>query len=253
MPASKHRRSGRAKEIPARNPAQPEQGEVALLQYQQELRSLTARLISAQEIESRRLARELHDVFCQKLAVLGMNVTALEQASAQLPETFRYQLRRLGLQITELGNEIQQMSRQMHPAILNDLGLPAALESECLTFSRQYGIPLEFRHSRVPPAIPDDISLCLYRVTQECLRNIAKHARENRVSVVLAGSRREITLVVQDVDGGFDPVEVRGKGGLGLISMEERVRYVKGTFSIQSRPGVGTTVRIRIPLEGVKP
>jgi len=224
------------------------QSEAALLLYQQELRALTAKLISVQEESNKHLARELHDVFSQKLAVLGMEITALEQRVTESPEALGNRLRQIAEQIGGLAKDIHQMSRQLHPAILDDLGLAAALNNECLAFAEQYGIPVEFTAQNVQEPIPEDVSLCLYRVAQESWRNIGKHAGATEVRAALSGGSEEIALVIEDFGDGFDLEEVRGKGGLGLVSMDERVRLVDGTFSIRSEPGRGTRVEVRVPL-----
>ena len=122
-------------------------------------------------------------------------------------------------------------------------------ENECLVFSAQHGISAEFSSGNVPSPLSGAVSLCLYRVAQESLRNIGNYAHANDVRVHLIGSAGEIVLTVHDLGEGFDLEEGRGKGGLGLVSMEERVRLVNGTFSIRSRPGEGTRVEARIPFE----
>jgi PAS domain S-box-containing protein len=226
------------------------QGETAVLLYQQELQALTAKLIEAQEMESKYLARELHDDFSQKLAVLGMEMADLAHRTAGSSEELGSRLLEFTEQIGNLAKDIHRISRQLHPAILDDLGLAAALKNECAAFSEQYGIPTEFDPDDIPQAVPDDISLCLYRVAQECLRNVGKHAHVTEARVALSGGLDEIAMEIADVGNGFDPEKVGGKGGLGLISMEERVRLVKGTFSIRSQPGTGTQVTVRVPLGG---
>ena len=224
------------------------QNEAVALQYQQELRALTAKLISAQEASSKHLARELHDVFSQKLAVLGLEITAVEQHPSESAEARGKRLRQIAKQIGALAADIHQVSRQLHPAILDDLGLVAALNGECLAFSEQHSIAVKFTAQNVEEPLAEDISLCLYRVAQESLRNIVKHAGGTAVRVDLTGGRGEIALVIEDVGEGFELDAVRGKGGLGLVSMDERVRLVGGTFSIQSEPGGGTRVAVRVPL-----
>jgi signal transduction histidine kinase len=222
--------------------------EAAILRYQQELQALTARLIEAQELESKFLARELHDVFSQKLAVLGMEMAALARGSAPSSQALGDGLLKFTEQLGALAKDIHRISRQLHPAILDDLGLAAALKNECIAFSEQYGIPTEFFPGDNPQALPEDISLCLYRVAQESLRNIGKHGGAAGVRVALTGSVGEIALAIEDRGQGFDLGTIKGKKGLGLVSMEERVRLVNGTLSIQSKPGKGTCVRVRVPL-----
>jgi signal transduction histidine kinase len=142
------------------------------------------------------------------------------------------------------------MSRRLHPAILDELGLKAALREECVGFSAQLGVPAQFESEGVPTTLPEDVSLCVYRVAQESLRNIAKHANATNVRVVLIGGKGGLTLRIEDTGDGFDLNEVKGKGGLGLISMEERVRLVGGKLTIQSKPGDGTKVEVFVPLRG---
>jgi two-component system CheB/CheR fusion protein len=218
--------------------------QAALFLYQQELRALTAKLISAHETSSKHLARELHDVFGQKLAVLGMEVSALEKEPSQARGD---RLRGIAGQIGDLARDIHQISRQLHPAILDDLGLAAALRNECLAFSKQYGIPVEFTSRNIQSALPEDVSLCLYRVAQESLRNIAKHSVATEVRVSLTGGSGEVLMVIENAGAGFELGAAKGKGGLGLVSMDERVRLVNGTFSIHSEPATGTRVEVRVP------
>jgi len=226
--------------------------EAARLLYQQELHDFTARLISAQEANRKHLARELHDVFSQKLAILGMEISTL-QRQPESHDAAGGRLRQIADQISGLAKDIHDMSRQLHPAILDDLGLAAALNGECLAFSEQHGIPVEFTPRNVAEPLSEEVSLCLYRVAQESLRNIAKHSGAAEVRVSLTGGDEEIALVIEDSGGGFEREDVRGKGHLGLVSMDERVRLVNGTFSIRSEAGKGTRVEARVPLPGREP
>ncbi|MCU1337020.1 MAG: multi-sensor hybrid histidine kinase [Bryobacterales bacterium] len=224
------------------------QSEAAVLRYQQELQALTATLIEVQERESKYLARELHDGFSQKLAVLAMDMAALAHRTEESSQELGGRLLDFTSQIGTLAKDIHRISHHLHPAILDDLGLAAALRNQCAAFSEQYGIPTEFAPNNIPRTVPDDISLCLYRIAQECLRNINKHAEATEVRVALNRSHDEIAMEIADAGEGFDLDSIQGKGGLGLISMEERVRLVNGTFSIRSQPGKGTLVRVCVPL-----
>lgn len=224
-----------------------EKNQVALFRYQQELRTLSARLIEAQEIQSRHLARELHDVFSQKLAGIGIQMAVVAQRSSESPAALRGRLRRLTEQIGGLAKDIHDIARQLHPAILYDLGLEAALKNECLVFAEQHGIPTEFDPIDVPRNVPHDVALCLYRVAQECLRNVATHANATSARVSLSADQGEIALQIVDGGDGFDVNKSKG-AGLGLISMDERVRLVNGTFSVSSQPAKGTIVSVRVPL-----
>ena len=222
--------------------------EAALHRYQKELRDLAARLILAQEAESKRLSRELHDVFSQKLAVLGIDLGLLRTRPPDSPAVLQERLERICERITELATGLHQTSRRLHPAVLDDLGLPVALTNECAAFADQHGIPVKCACRKLPERFPEDVSLCLYRVAQESLRNIRQHAGARNVRVTLRGGNGEIVLTIEDDGRGFVREAVRGKGGLGLISMEERVRLVGGTLSITSRPPGGARVEVRVPL-----
>jgi hypothetical protein len=222
--------------------------EAILLQNQKELQALTARLLSLQEAGNKDLARELHDDLSQRLAALGMEASMLLRPSSDPLDSLPDRVRALSARIDSLATDVHALSRRLHPAILDELGLEAALKEECMAFSAQAAIPCEVESRNVPASLPEDVSLCLYRVAQESLRNIAKHADATNVRVVLLGRKDAIALRVEDVGNGVDLNEVKGKGGLGLISMEERVRLIHGKFTIQSQPGKGTTVEVFAPL-----
>jgi signal transduction histidine kinase len=222
--------------------------ETTLLQYQKELQALTARLLSLQEAGNKDLARELHDDLSQKLAALGMEVSTLLRPSSDPLDSLPERVRALSGRIGNLAADVHALSRRLHPAVLDELGLEAALKEECTAFSAQAAIPCHVESRGLPASLPEDVSLCLYRVAQESLRNIAKHADATNVRVVLQGRKDGIALRVEDAGDGFDLIEVKGKGGLGLISMEERVRLIDGKFTIQSQPGKGTTVEVFVPL-----
>ena len=216
-----------------------------LQQNREELRALTARLITVQEEERRRLSFELHDDLNQKLAVLVMNVDALERTWAKDPDRAREDLRALRGQIAELSDDVRNLAYRLHPSILDHLGLAIALETYSKEYSKREKIRVTFSHKNIPDAIPQDIATCLYRVAQEGLRNVAKHAKAVRVVMTLEGRDGHLELSIKDSGTGFNPNE---RQGLGLLSMQERVRLVQGSFSLQSQPGCGTTISVRIPL-----
>ena len=223
--------------------------EATLLDYQKQLQRLNAALVNAQEIEHRELSRELHDVYSQELAALGMEVSSLlhaDEGAAQLKE----RLADLGKKIGNLAEQLHGASRQLHPQILQQLGLEAALKEECDRFSEHAGIPVQISSEELPASVPEEVSLCLYRIAQESLLNIRKHAGATEVRVRLKGVDGGINLRVEDTGDGFDVNQARKMGGLGLISMEERVRMLNGKFSIYSQPGSGTTVEVFVPLSG---
>jgi len=215
---------------------------------QRQLTNLPALLVQVHETERRLLARELHDDLSQKLVALSMEASELSKSSLESLDAIGERIRDLGQKIGGLADDVHLMSRQLHPSILDDLGLEAALREECLSASQRLGIPVRFKAEDVPRLLPGDIALCLLRVAQESLRNIAKHAGAKEVRVLLARHKTDLALFVEDIGNGFDIEQARGKRGLGLISMEERVRLVNGDFQIRSQPGEGTEVEVHVPL-----
>src|SRR5262249_36543246 len=155
--------------------------------------------------------------------------------------------------LVSLSEDVHALSRQLHPSILDDLGLVEALRSECASFTRRERIAVDYHPGEAPTSLAKDVSLCVYRVAQEALRNLAKHAAVNEASVSLTATGPELLLRVQDKGVGFDPAGRHSQPGLGLSSMEERVRLVQGKLSITSAPGRGTTVEMRVPLARSEP
>jgi signal transduction histidine kinase len=212
------------------------------------LQDLTMRLIDAQEAQSKHLARELHDVFSQRLAAIGMELGRISEGPTHAGQPLAGLLVKVTQQIGALATDLHGISRQIHPSILDDLGLRAAIRSECLSFSAQYGIAADFTSDDIAPEIREDLSLCLYRVAQQCLRNVAQHAATSQVSIMLTILPGEIVLAIDDAGQGFDPARIKGKRGLGLVSMEERLRSVGGTLSVKSKEGDGTHIEARVPI-----
>ena len=213
------------------------------------LQHLGGRLINAHEEERSRLARELHDDLTQRLAVLAIEAGKLEQQLHSSPDLIQEKLQGMKEHIVELSTDIHRIARQLHPSILDDLGLVDAIKSECSRFSELEGIPVKFTADGLP-RLPKDVSLCLYRVTQEGLRNIAKHAQTKEARVILASNDGNVFLSIRDTGIGFDPVQVQRRPSLGLASMEERVRLIQGSLSVHSEPGQGTVIEVRAPLAG---
>jgi PAS domain S-box-containing protein len=219
-----------------------------LLQNKNELQALTARLLSLQEAGNRDLSRELHDGLSQKLAALSMEVSTLLWHSSAPDDALTDRVCALTSRINGLASEVQAISRRLHPAVLVELGLETAIREQCAGFTAQEGIPARFQARRVPEDLPEDVSLCLYRLAQEGLRNISKHANASKVKLTLSGKNNGIALRIRDNGDGFQISEAKAKGGLGLISMEERVRLVNGHHTIRSQPGRGTTVEVFVSL-----
>ena len=223
--------------------------EQKVLEYQEQLQKLTARLLDTQESGNRQVARELHDVFSQELVGLSMEIWSIKE-SVEAGEDLRERLVEIGRKVARLAVDIHRTSRNLHPAAVEELGLEPALRQECQTFEQRSGIPIELIVENVPDQLPVPVALCAYRVAQECLRNIHKHASDSeRVCVSLQGTPGGVTLRVEDSGDGFE-LNTLNNGGLGLISMEERVRLLSGKLAVRSEPGKGTTLTAFIPLGG---
>jgi PAS domain S-box-containing protein len=227
--------------------------EAMLLESQQDLQALMARLVDLQEWGMRELARELHDDLSQSLAALSMELSALLPLSTKASRSLSERIHALHVRMGNLANGIYSISRRLHPAILDELGLEAALEEECIGFSRRTGIPAHFESQSAPEPLAKDASLCFYRVAQESLHNVSKHARATNVRLTLFVHKGNYTLRIKDNGDGFDPSKTKGKEALGLISMRERVRLVNGSFAIKSEPGKGTAVEVSVPLKASRP
>ncbi len=213
------------------------------------IRDLAGRLMTSQEEERRRIARELHDGVSQELAALSITVAALE---AGLPESTapdrRQQLARLQRRTAEMVETIRHLSHELHPGVLQYAGLAAALRNHCRELEREGDLTVTLQADGGLETLPADVALCLYRVTQESLRNVVRHAKASRVQVTFARDGSALTLTITDDGRGFDLAEGRARGGLGLISLDERARLVKGRLTIDSQPERGTQVRVVVPL-----
>ena len=208
---------------------------------QAELRRLSGRLLQTQEGESRRIARELHDDLGQGLALLTVQMDLLRQ---KLPEAGMQDLLR---QARLLSSSVHELSHNLHPAKLEQLGLAAAIGSLCVELSHRHGLKIKFAENQIPSAIPPETALCLYRVAQEGLANSIKHSGAQHIQVELGGTTDRIALRIVDDGTGFDPKLMQGTGGLGLVSMRERVFPLGGEVVIDSRPSGGTRVDVRVP------
>jgi PAS domain S-box-containing protein len=211
-----------------------------------ELRDLSRRLIRAQEEERALLARELHDDVSQRLAVLAIEAGRAEVAAAGGSHAEAMRAVREGL--VQLSEDVHTLAYQLHPSVLEELGLTEALRAECERRSRQSGLRLSVELAPLPPDVPKDAALCLFRVAQEALGNVARHAGASAASVTLRYADGGLLLGVADDGAGFDPEEREGAGHLGLASMRERVTLVSGTLDIESAPGRGTTIVAWVPV-----
>lgn len=216
------------------------------------LSSVSRRLIEAQEQERARIARELHDDLSQRMALLQIGLEQVAQDTAGLSSKTRQQLHNITKLSKEVSSNLHDLSHQLHPYKLETLGLVAALGGFCNEISRQHNLRVQFVHHDVPGQIPKEVTLCLFRIVQEALRNVVKHSGGTEAEVELSGDGDRIELCISDSGAGFSPEHVKAETGLGLISMRERLRLVKGHLSVESEPSHGTRIRVRVPLFTIK-
>jgi len=214
-------------------------------------REFGGRLIRAQEDERSRLARELHDDITQRLARLAID--AGRAATAAMPGAGVRVLQDVRDGLVQLGEDVHALSHRLHPAVLDDLGLPEALRVECELMARHHGIRVEVRLEVSDRIIPREPALCLFRVAQEALRNAERHADAHSMQVTLRLLDGGLQLGVMDDGKGFDPSSRHDSPNLGLASMRERVRLVGGELEIESAPGTGTVVFAWVPLDTATP
>jgi PAS domain S-box-containing protein len=215
---------------------------------QQALGRVSGQLIEAQEKERSRIARDLHDDICQRLALLSME---LEQANRSLngsPEAMKKSLDDIRDHCSEIAGDVQSLSHQLHSSKLDYLGIVAAIRGFCMEFSKQHQVDIGFSERNVPADLPRDVSLSLFRVAQEALHNAVKYSGVNQFAVELSGMDDAVRLVVSDAGAGFDVGEAKKNQGLGLLSMQERIHLVHGSFSVESKPWQGTRIMAAVPL-----
>ena len=212
------------------------------------LSMVSRRLIEAQEEERTRLARELHDDITQRLTLVSMGLDRLKHGSAGAAG-LREEIGAASRQIGDLIQDLQALSHRLHSSTLDLLGLRRAAASLCAELSDAHDLTIDFHAENVTDRLPQERSLCLFRVLQEALQNAIKHSGSRQIQVSLQCGAREIELTIVDAGAGFDSRAIRARG-LGLTSMMERLKLVDGELSINSKPGGGTTVRARVPFDG---
>ncbi len=214
-------------------------------QAEDTMRDFGGRLIRAQEEERSLLARELHDDVTQRLAVLSIDAGRAERGEAG-PERDQA-LRSVRKGLAELGRDVHALAYQLHPSILQDLGLAEAIRTECDQFRRQGRADVDVKIEPLPAVIGTDSALGLFRIAQEALRNVARHAGAHSLTVALGPEGGGLRLEIRDDGAGFDPTLQARRRGLGLESMRERVQFVAGTLRVESAPGMGTSVVAWVP------
>lgn len=216
-----------------------------------EVRELAGRLITAREEERSRIARDLHDDIGQRLASLAIG---LSRARRQIPDATspaKEALSALEQQTSQLSTDLRHLSHELHPSALEHLGLLEALRDRCDEFGEQNGVAVRFDVSESWREVSSAIALCIYRVVQEALRNVATHARARTVTVSL--DRRDGRLLMQVIDDGcgFDAEGPKPRTGLGLVSLAERVRVLGGELAVSAAPGAGTRIAVNLPAGSV--
>jgi signal transduction histidine kinase len=214
---------------------------------EREARDLAGKILTAQEDERRYLAREMHDDLSQRLAASAIEAGNLEQRFQESPESHAA-LGSLKKNLIVICDDVHRLSRQIHPAILDDFGLADALHSECDRYADRERVAVEFRSGELPAKLPKEVGLCLYRIAQEALWNAAKYSHSERVTVELNADPEFVHLEIRDFGRGFEPLQVSEHQGLGLASMKERARLVRGTINIDSAPGKGAKITVQVPV-----
>jgi signal transduction histidine kinase len=212
-------------------------------------RDLAGRLIVSQEVERQRIARELHDDLSQKIALLNIEIDQL--ACRMDGSDSRARVRDLSLRAGEIATDVHNLSHELHPSKLQTLGLVAAVQSLCQDTSRQYFLDVAFTAGTLPKSIDPGVSLCVYRIAQEALHNVARHSQARHAAVRIAVEDDTLSLQIADSGIGFDS---RARhDGLGLVSMRERVALARGQFVIHAFPGHGTRIGVRVPVAVADP
>jgi PAS domain S-box-containing protein len=211
---------------------------------------LARRLISAQEAERSRIARELHDGIGQEIALLGIQMQRASGASSLKPGVPNQEIQQFSAKLAAIGVHVGRLSHQLHSSELEYLGLTVAVTKLCREFSEESPTKVTCNCSDIPAKLDNDIALTFLRLVQESLHNVAKHSGARSVQVDLIGSPEELSLIVSDDGAGFDVRQLKSARGLGLISMRERVNLIGGEFVINSLPGDGTSIRARVPIAG---
>ena len=225
-----------------------EQHAALLGEKQKELESLAGKLIEAQEAERKRIARELHDDFNQRLAALSVELESMERTPIALPELITRKLAAVRIQAGMLSDDLHDLAYRLHPSLLEHVGLEVAARDHVAEFTKRAGLSVRFTGREVPKTLPPEVATNLFRVLQESLQNVSKHAQATDVTVRLSGSSRGVGLSVRDNGQGFDLQDKNaGAKGLGLVSMRERMRGLGGFLRIHSLPRSGTKICAWIP------
>jgi signal transduction histidine kinase len=219
------------------------------LRITEDLHRLSAKLATAQEDERRAISRELHDEVGQALTAIRVEL-GLVQRTSGVPAVAAARLEDARTMTEDAIRTIRDLSHLLHPSLLDDLGLAAAVKNYLEGFTKRHGIRTELIHEQMAQRLAPELEVALYRIVQEALTNVAKHAHASVCRVYLQGLTTTVLVTIEDDGSGFDPAEVERLGhaqGLGLIGMRERVQQFGGTFRLETAPGQGTRLTIEVP------
>jgi signal transduction histidine kinase len=213
------------------------------------LRDVAVRLIAAYEDERKRVAREIHDDLGQKIALLSLELGQIGQKIKE-PELLRYHCQNLQNQIEEISTDVHRLAYKLHPAKLDHVGLLPAIKGLCTEITDSGKLNVEFRHRGSFARLSKEVTLCVFRIVQEALRNCMKHSGARVARAVLVNTGGVVRLSVMDEGRGFVMNRRTMESGLGFTSIRERLRIVGGTMSVNSSPSHGTRIEVSIPLDG---
>ena len=213
------------------------------------LAKMSRKLIEAQEEERKRIARDVHDDYSQRLAMLAIDVESLTEKIGDLSEGTKQELLDFHRRISELGADMHSLSHQLHSSTLENLGLVAGVKAFCEEFAVTEQVQVEFAPENVPRSIPGEVALCLFRVVQEALRNVKRHSGASKANVRIECSGGNLHLTVYDEGKGFDAGNHPTSSGIGIWSMQERVRLLGGRFELQSHLKQGTRIQAWLPFK----
>jgi PAS domain S-box-containing protein len=211
-----------------------------------ELQDLMSKLITAQEEERRRIACDLHDDHCQRITALILEASAMEKLVRVAMPSLMPRVGAIKGKLSGILDDFRHLTHELHPRHLDTVSLACSMRMHIKEFIEYTDLRVEFQERDIPVHLPLPITICLYRLLQESLGNIRKHAKAKQVYIGLIGGKQEVELSVSDDGSGF--IFADSKKGLGLTSMQERVRPLRGHVRIDSQPGKGTTIVIRVPL-----
>jgi len=212
---------------------------------------LAGRLINAQELERSRLARELHDDFSQRMAIIARRLEKVAAAVEDSESAIETQLNELRVLVDKVGGDLHTLSHRLHSSALEILGLAQNIGPFCADFAKEHGIQIDFESADIAQSVPPEVTLCLFRIVQEALRNVVKHSHASNVEVRLKGNSETVSLTLSDNGVGFDVSQKCASMGIGIQSMKERTRMLGGTFEVRSHRMQGTQITVTVPLNRV--